>query len=273
MLIQLKSLIKACDRIKLSYTFFDDNQNCIIVHAKQGKIWFVNFAVSINTDADNNIAQDKYFTYKLLIDSVKQPNTTCYVDPFISDQYSEYIKERNYDAITDEIVKHHSLPCIVKQTRGTHGINVFICATRSDIQMAVSTILNQKSKDYDYTVLAQEYITPLDEFRLVVLYGKIQFVYKKDTSNATYNGNVSPLHWEDARAALIDDQALIKRCQSFVDSIYKIFPIAFTGIDLIVDAQDEIYLIEVNSRPGLGFFIRDNGDEKVVNVYEEILNK
>ncbi|OGK16819.1 hypothetical protein A2690_03515 [Candidatus Roizmanbacteria bacterium RIFCSPHIGHO2_01_FULL_39_12b] len=273
MLIQLSCLIKACDRLGFVYAFFDDNQNGIIVDTPKGKLWFVNSAVSINLDTDNNIAQDKYFTYKLLSKDVRMPFSTCYVDPFIREQYSEYITLTDYSLITKEITRSHKFPCIVKSTRQTHGINVLLCQSRQEVTRAVKMIFNPKSKDYDYTVLAQEYIKPHHEFRLVALDGKIQFMYEKDTTDAQFNGNISPLHWENARAKLVDDRTIISDFQKFVDPIFKTFPIRFAGLDVIVDENNQKYLIEVNSRPGFANFMRDNGEDEVIKLYENVLQR
>ncbi len=271
MLVQLQCLIKACDELDLSYRFYDNNHNVISVKTAKGDVWFANSAVGINSDTDNNIAVDKFFTYSLLKTVVNMPKTSCFVDPFIREKYSQYAQFKCYAAIADEIMQSHILPCIIKPTRGTHGVNVFACSTKEEVLNAVTAVLDPRSKDYDYTVLAQEYIKPHKEYRIVMVRGKILFIYEKDLTNAVFKGNLSPLHWEDAKAVLVKDKLIISNFQKVVDKLYAQFPIAFAGLDIIIDNSDKKYLLEVNSRPGFKLFIDDNGDREIVDMYKNIL--
>ena len=45
------------------------------------------------------------------------------------------------------------------------------------------------------------------------------------------------------------------------------------GLDIAKDKNNEWWILELNTRPGFSYFIRDNGDEKIVEMYEKLLNR
>ena len=273
MLDQIKCLTTACDELGLSYAFFDDNQNCVRVTMKHGELFFVNSATSYNREADAQIAEDKYFTYKLCHDVITMPTTRAYVDPSIPPQYKAYAIHPSYATIADDIAQHFELPVVVKRNRGSRGDNVFLCNTPSEILHAVKAIFNHKAKNYDYVALAETYVPIVREFRAVTFRQKLVLLYEKEKSNATFSGNLSPLHWKNAKAVPIDDQVLHTRITSFLQPFFTKLPLSYVGFDIALLSDQSLCLIEANTKPGFDYFIRDNGPQEIVEMYTTILTE
>ena len=47
--------------------------------------------------------------------------------------------------------------------------------------------------------------------------------------------------------------------------------IAYVGLDIALDEQGVYWLIEANSHPNFDVFIRDNGEEAIINLFQMIL--
>lgn len=270
--INLSCARKACDQLGLSYKNIDQNGLLLEIELGTKKIHFVHFAVPLATHIQARICSDKEYTYMILKDKISMPKTIGFLDPFVEDEYKTYVQQNNIEKIRDVIKENFSFPLIIKRNRGATGNNVFECKSEDEIDTLLSIIFDKKSLHYDYVALAQEKISITEEYRVIILHGKINFAYIKDNSNAVYEGNLSPLHWKGAKAILLDsNDERLKRLQSLVDILYKEFPIPYTGLDVALTTDGQLELIEMNSHPAFGHFIADNGDEKVVGLYKDIL--
>ncbi|HYF29231.1 MAG TPA: alpha-L-glutamate ligase [Candidatus Paceibacterota bacterium] len=264
---------KACDALGILYKTHDAYGNFVAVGLDPIK-YFVNASAPFNNGAIDKICRDKAFSYRLLKDAVRTPRTKGYFDPYPEDpQYQGYVVEQSYEAIADAIVQEFSLPVIVKMNSGLKGRNVYLCEDRSEVLAAIETIFNHKLPSSDYVALAQEYVPPTREYRTVVFKGEVVLVYEKDLSDATFTGNLSPFHYEGARAVPVEDAVVTGRIQGAVDGIFPVLDLEFGGIDLIEDEAGELHVIELNTHPGFSYFVRDNGDQALVAMYEYILRQ
>jgi glutathione synthase/RimK-type ligase-like ATP-grasp enzyme len=59
--------------------------------------------------------------------------------------------------------------------------------------------------------------------------------------------------------------------REFIAPIYELLELNYGGLDIIEDAAGALRLVEINSRPGFSYFVRDNGREPLVKMYEMIL--
>ena len=268
--MNVRALVAACDNLKIPYSFIDPNKNVVRIDGAR-PYFFVNWGTPFNDTGMISIARDKHFAYLVLKDHINMPVTRAYLDPFVSEQYQQYVKMSSIEEIVADIKKHFSVPFVIKKNRGTLGRNVFLVEGEEQIAERVHTILDQDSRHYDYIVLAQERIDIKREWRAVMVGGNIELVYEKDTSKATFKGNLSPLHWENAKAVHVIDDVLIQRLQDFVAPIYKHLPLTWTGLDIAEDTNGELWFIEANTKPGFGNFVRDNGIEPLIPVYEKAL--
>lgn len=262
---------KACDALGILYRTHDAYGNFVAVGSDPVR-YFVNASTPFNNDAVDKICKDKEFAWRLLKDAARMPRTKGYFDPFPEDpQYASYVTESSYEAIADSIVGEFPLPVIVKMNSGMKGRNVFLCEDRAQVLAAVETIFNHELPSSDYVALAQEYVRAKKEYRAIVFRGEVVLLYEKDITNATFADNLSPLHYEHAQAVLTTDPDTVARMQAAVAGIFPVLDLGFGGIDLIEDEAGELHIIELNTHPGFSYFVRDNGDEPLVAMYERIL--
>ncbi|MFN5968052.1 MAG: YheC/YheD family protein, partial [Pseudanabaena sp.] len=119
--------------------------------------------------------------------------------------------------------------------------------------------------------LVQEPIHIVKEYRSVCLNHEQIVLYEKDISQAKFTGNLSPLHWEGAIAKQIDDVHVMQAINQLIKPIFQKMAIAYVGLDIAFDNQGNYWLIEANSHPNFDIFIRDNGEEAIVQLFQKIL--
>ena len=271
MITNIKCLTQACDELGISYQFLDDNKNFVGVGDKY-KYYFVNTRTPFNEESVARICKDKYFSYLLLKDVINTPKTDSFLDPGTKEEYLQYLKEPTQEDIVKNILHNYTLPVVVKRNTGAQGVNVFLCRSEGEVKDAVATIFDKESKNYDYVALVQQYIELETEFRVVVYDQEIQFVYEKDIKNASFVDNLSPLHWRGAQAILIKNEEFIQKLDQFIKPIYKKFNLNYAGFDIGLDKSGNLWLIEINTHPGFGYFVKDNGEDELVGMFKRILN-
>lgn len=272
MVINIECLVSACTRLNLQYQFSDANKNVVTVTIGGKKYLFANAATPFNADSQANVFADKGFTHDLLSNLDIIPKTVGYPDPATDTQYQSYVEHNNISKISDDILNNFSLPVIIKKNRGYKGVNVFSCDSREEIQKSLEIIFDKNSRDYDYLALAQDKINIKQEFRAIVFKGELILIYLKDNSKAKFTGNLSPLHWEGAKTVVVSDDNTLGQITKLVHTVNSHLPIGFAGLDLAIDKNDKLWLIEINSRPGFDLFVKDNGKDKIIDLYEQILN-
>ena len=268
----LQCLATACDNLNIPYRYLDRHHNFIEVKpAGSLSLFFANAATPFNSDVVNRICADKEFTYLLLNEVIAMPATLGFFNPDSLDIYELYRNVKSRTEIIETIQQNFSWPLIMKRNAGQQGNNVFLCPTEKDLHRALKKIYNPKSQQYDYVALAQEYIKPKAEYRLIFFREKLLLAYEKSIAGATFNGNLSPLHWDQAQAIPIEDQAQLAALADFAQPIFAPLPVTFAGLDVIEDEQGKLWLIEINTRPGFKFFIHSNGEQPLIEMYEKIL--
>jgi len=270
MFTNTKCLIKACIELNINYDLIEKS-NFLTIKIKSKPFYFINNAVPINSHIDAIISQDKDFTYKVLKDSIRLPKTSSYMDPNCQDKYREYLSYYSQLEILDNIIQKFKLPLIIKRNKGSIGNNVFLCKNSDEISDSINTIFNQKSKDYDYLLLAQEYIPIFKEFRVIVLNKRVELVYEKNNSNATFLGNLSPLHFIGAKTIKQTDSELLNKIQEFINLIFEKINIPYFGADIAIDKEKNLWLIEINSKPGFEHYVKDNGEKDIIELYKKLL--
>jgi len=267
----IKYIVQVCEEYGLKYTFKDQNHNFLEVNKKGQKLSFVNSATSLNSEAVARISKDKSFSYQILKNVINSPKTIDFLDPFSSPEFLKYAKTKNYEDTATEILKTFELPVILKPNSKTQGINVSKCDSYEEILAAVTKIFNPNSADYDYVLLAQEYLQIKSEYRVIVFQKEIAFVYLKDTSEATFQGNLSPLHWLNSKASLVDESTFLAQIQEFINPIFDEIDLVFGGLDMVLDQDGKLWLIEINTQPGFEKFLTTNDPTPVLEMYKKIL--
>jgi glutathione synthase/RimK-type ligase-like ATP-grasp enzyme len=271
MLSNIRLTMKACDELNLSYEMFHHNQNILRVKVKDKYHFFVNYSTPLVSQSVAQILKDKDYTYQLLKDVISMPKHLAFLSPFCDEKYQQYLEFKTIAEIKQKIVESFSLPVIVKRNRGSGGNNVFLCKNNTEIKLGLNRIFNINYKDYDYVALAQDYINIKKEYRLIFLNQKLILAYEKNTENANFTGNLSPLHWDGAKAIKIDDQPLLNQLNNFVNPVFDQLELNYGGFDIAIDQDDKLWLIEINSHPNFNIFIRDHNENIIVDLFKKIL--
>ena len=272
MLTNIRLVLEACQELNISYEILAPNQNLVRIKLNGKYDYFVNFSMPFNNEQIVYICKDKEYTYHLLKGKIKTPQTLGFLSPVCEEKYQKYLLFKDCEEITSEVGKTFSLPVIVKKNRGSAGNNVFFCQTNEQIKAALATIFNVNSKDYDYVCLAQEYIDIRHEYRAVFFNQKLVLLYEKDKFDAKFAGNLSPLHWEGAKAKHITDLEIISGIENFVKPVFEEIQINYGGFDIAIDTNGEYWLIEINSSPNYDIFVRDNDRQIVITMFKSILD-
>ncbi len=271
MLTNIKMLLEACKKLSIAYEILHPNQNLVKVIIGDRDYYFTNYSTSLTPQSVAEIFKDKQYFYQVFQDVVQMPRTLSFISPYCDEKYKEYLQFSSIDEIIVEIEKNFELPIILKRNRGSGGSNVFRCLDPQQMRTALEHIFNINSKSYDYIALAQESINIVKEYRCVCLNGEQVILYDKDFSQAEFTGNLSPLHWEGAIAKQVSDHEVIHAIDEFIKPIFQKMAIAYVGLDVALDDRENYWLIEANSHPNFDIFIRDNGEEAIIILFQRIL--
>lgn len=269
----MSCLKAACEATGTPYQVRHHSGNLMQVSLGERSHIFVNLTTPLNSHSSTKLSEDKEYCYELCHPVVAMPKTVGFLSPFVKPDYHHYLQYKTISQIAEAMQSEFALPCIVKRNRGSRGHNVFLCQRSEEVTQALNTIFDMQHRSYDYVAIAQSYIRPKQEYRVIILDGEIQFAYLKNNANAKFQGNLSPLHWEHAQAELISDPNLLDSMNTFLQPLFQCSFFVYAGLDLIRDACDQWWLLEVNSTPGFAIFVRHNGPEQVVELYKNMLGK
>ena len=270
MLNNIRLLLQACQNLNIDYEIIHSDQN--LVKIKLGKnYYFCNYSTPFVDQSIFNILKDKDYTYSILHKKIRTPKTQGFLSPYCDQKYQHYLKFKTIPDIATEIERVLGFPVIVKRNSGSSGHHVFLCHNLEDIQTALTKIFNIDYKDYDYVAIAQQYILIQREYRAVFLNQELILLYEKDITQATFTGNLSPLHWQGARAKYINNPQIISEIETFCQPIFQEINLDYTGLDIVIDQDNQYWFIEANSHPNYDIFTRDNDPELAVQVFEKML--
>src|SRR3989344_2226561 len=212
----------AAEKLGYPVRYHDQNKNFLEITTPVGPKLFINTTAPVNSADLTRLAEDKEFSYKYLSPHIRLPKTIGYFDPGAQVKFENYKTHHSQAEIIQDILANFTLPLMVKMNTGSQGRNVFKCADEDEVQRALKKIYNKRSLNYDYVALAQEFVPIQKEYRVVVLNNEIQFIYEKDISAGVFNGNHSPLHYENARALLVSDQGRLGALSAFLFPLFSL---------------------------------------------------
>ncbi len=268
-LIQIECLQETCRKLNIPFSSYGSTGNFICLKMKK-PLFFVNFSTPFNSDSVVKICRDKEFTYNLVSNLVRMPRTQGFLDPDCQERYKKYRKHYNREEIALTVGNLFSWPVVLKPNAKERGKNIFFCTKKENVESALKTIFNQHSKNYDYVAIAQEYIKIKREFRAVFFEKKIVLLYEKQAS-LPLTKHSGHLRKKNLRAAQIKDQETITEIENFVSPAFQALNASFVGADVVLKDDGLPYLLEFNSHPGFAGFVKDNGKEALVSMYEKIL--
>jgi len=271
MLDNVLLLLQACKNLNISYEIIYPAENLLKIKLNNKQHYFCNYSTPLINQAVAQIIKDKEYTYHILKQKVKLPQTVGFLSPFCELKYKMYLKFPSFQDIILEIKDKFETPVIVKRNSGSGGHNVFLCKNTDEIETALKEIFNINYKKYDYVAIAQEFIHIKSEYRAIFLNKELVLLYEKDVTNATFVGNLSPLHWDGAKAKYINNPQILSEITNFGQPIFEELDLDYAGLDIVLDRDNQYWLIEVNSHPNYTIFTRDNGEEPVLKVFEKML--
>ena len=271
MLNNTRLMLKACDKLNLSYDILHRNGNFVKVKINDKEHFFVNNSVPLLSQSISKILIDKDYNYQLLHEVVSMPQNISYLSPFCDEKYHEYLEFKTIEEIKNNILEQFSLPVIVKKNKGSGGTNVFLCHSEEKIYSSVQAIFDINDKKCDYIAIAQEYINIKKEYRVVCLHHKLMLAYEKNIDNAVFQGNLSPLHWEGATAIKIEDEKLLNEISEFLAPIFTKIDLKYGGFDVVIDENDKLWLIEINSHPDFTIFTKFNDESIIIDLFKKLL--
>lgn len=264
-----KLIVRACQENHLDFTPVSADHEVIQIHFPHFDQLVVNSDLGLISSAEAKICLDKGYQEELLRNVVKIPYSQTYLDP--NSQYVDSQQGLQQSAVVTAISQHFDFPLIVKKNHGRQGQATYLCQNQAEVEVAVAQIFSHHNWEYDHVLLAQQYIKPRAEYRAVFYQQRLEILYLKDISRATFAGNLSPLHYLGARAVDCVDKQLRATVQNFVQPVFNQFNLKYAGFDVIVDQNNQWWLIEINSAPGFTLYARDNSPEKVVKLFSKIL--
>ncbi len=270
MLDNVSLLLKACENLNISYEILHPSENLIKIKLNSKQHYFCNYSTPLLNQAVAHLLKDKEYTYHVLNKKVKLPRTVGFLSPYCDTKYKIYLKFPTIQDIVLEIKENFETPVIIKRNSGASGHNVFLCENINEIETALKEIFNINNK-YDYVALAQEFIQIKSEYRAVFLNKELVLLYEKDITDAQFVGNLSPLHWDGAKAKYINDPQILSEIANFAQPVFEELDLDYGGFDIVLDRDNQYWLIEINSHPNFGIFIRDNGEEHVLKIFEKML--
>ncbi|MCC5602738.1 ATP-grasp domain-containing protein [Nostoc favosum] len=271
MLDNVSLVLQACKNLNISYEIIHPAENLIKIKLNNKHHYFCNYSTPLINQAVSHLIKDKEYTYHALNKKVKLPRTLGFLSPFCELQYKMYLKFPSFQDIILEIKDKFETPVIVKRNSGAGGHNVFLCQNTDEIETALKEIFNINYKKYDYVAIAQEFIHIKSEYRAIFLNKELVLLYEKDISDAEFAGNLSPLHWNGAKAKYINEPQILSEIANFAQPIFEELDLDYGGLDIVLDRDNQYWLIEVNSHPNYTIFTRDNGEEPVLKVFEKML--
>lgn len=257
----------------LDYRVYHSTQNMVEVKldANSAPLLFSAWTTPFNSESQARLCSDKDYFFQRFQNVIAMPKTKAFCSPDIRDKFKKYVSHQSLTPMLDQIDDEFSYPLIVKRNRGAWGNQVYQADNRNEAQIALSHIFDVNRRDFDYIALAQTKLNIAQEFRLIYVKASLQFVYLKDNSQATFSGNLSPLHWSGAKAVVINEPELLKRLDQFCQPLIAELGVGFSGLDVVITDNDEVYLIEANTSPGFDQIVKDGGEAAVIATYCNLL--
>lgn len=284
---------------KLSYDW-------VLQLSKDGKVRHITRNhFDINPQATGDIADDKYATYEVLkSQNVPVIEHTMIFNPAMRNRYIP--EEGVWSIVTSEFAKHKCL--VVKPNNGCEGQEVTLCRTLKETETAIQNIFQNQA-----TVSICPYYNIKTEYRTFYLNGEIILIYGKTKPFVIGDGklplgklienlnlpdkkvvkdNLSELDmdyipedrekieisWKHnlsggATPKVLEKGELYEKIEKLAIKAGKAMNINFATIDIIQTAEEDLYVLEVNSGIGATIFIElvDGGYEMIKAIYRKAL--
>ena len=216
----------------------------LITQLEKAGIFCINSRNTIET------CSDKYrTTLKLADSSIPSPKTSIIQDM----DTLEY----SFDVIGSKF------PVILKTITGSKGVGVFYAESWKSLKSVLQAIWKINE---DEELLLQQYIESPYDLRVHVLGGEVIASMKRHVLHNDFRSNFS-LGSKVEKVKLSKEQIEIAiRSSKVVGSVWS-------GVDMMIDKKDNIYVIEINSSPGTEGIEKATGKNVVSMIIDYAINK
>lgn len=267
----IRALLVACGIQKLDAKKLHPAGNLVRVE-KDGLVHlFVNWTTPLNSQSDAMVCKDKEYVYQVLNEIVPMPKTCAFLSPNCYEEFQQYLEFSSIDEILSAVLELYRFPIVVKPNRGSKGRGVVAASNRADLKQAFTNIFDIRSRYFDYAAVVQPWLDITQEYRIIYVDGHLVLAYEKPRVNILDGIGVAEKRWVGGRSRVIEDRSLLAKLDGVCQKIFSSLGIRFCGIDLICDANGQLYLLEINSSPGIEHLIRDCGMQPAVEIYLAVL--
>lgn len=174
----VKILTEICHEEDIEITPF--SYDWIFRLNKNGIIRYIlGYQFDLNTSAVQSICNDKCATSDILSFN----NISCVEHVFFMSQTKiKYLGvDGSWKRIIKMLEKYHKLVC--KPNEGSSGTNVYIASNQTELEYAVDRIFRDSN-----SMAISPYYDIQNEYRVIVLEGKIRLIFSKQIQNVVGNG-------------------------------------------------------------------------------------
>jgi len=193
----LEIIRNVCTELNFHFSLFSQGWIIEVKHKNITKYIF-GYSFPLNQDTASKICNDKSATYEIL-----HQNGIPAIPHHLFHLYTEFFPASGNWSVLMELFKKYGGKLVVKPNEGTGGNGVYIAKNQAELELLVHRTLKSR-----HTFCVSPFIEIGDEYRVIVLDGNIQLVYRKVIPNITGDGKSSILELLGKQVTGISEQMI-----------------------------------------------------------------
>ena len=234
----------------------------ITVLKKYNKTIYLNdYLFGLNSEMSHLLCDDKDAMYEVLNEfNISVIEYKLIWHPGTND--SEYKNKLNE---IKKYFKDHNNHIVIKPNLGNSGNYVFQIKSENDIEKKFNYLLSKTN-----SIVINPFYSIKNEYRVVMLNNEARFIYKKEL-NGNWQFNLS----KGSIASKEIDNNLKSKIIKLAVNTNKILKTKFVTIDIIEDINNNLYVLEVNSRVTMAKYIEQHPEDYdiIKNIYKDAIRE
>lgn len=247
----MKLIKEVCEEEGLSHAVLDEAGNLLSVQMGNKDYFFIYTTTPFNREDIQHVCNDKSLIQTLVSLKVRMPKTKKYLRPDLDPRWHDNIEFASLKEIASDISKNFSFPLIVKMNAGSLGRNVFKSESMEGVERAIETIFKE-----DWALLAQEWVDKKEEYRVIIVNNKVELAYPKGGGEFFTEGS-----------------DVLMEIALFLKPLQECLELRWAGLDMIRDADGELWLIEINTRPSFLSAVKEGRSDLIKPLYKKALKQ
>lgn len=297
-----KKIIKEiCDEENINYSVI--SKDWIIILEKNGKVNLITgYKFGINNHALGELLDDKYATFELLSKkNIPVIEHSILYGPTNNNPYAVGSKGRE---CVEELFEKYNKNVVLKINDGTCGINVWHIKNKEEL---IKQYENLSQKYFSMSLCP--YYDIENEYRAVVVSGKVELLYKKikpvvsgdgkstikellTSFNSEYFKDIKNNDWDrvlekdklyeydwrfnlakGSKASFEIDENLKDDIENLAEEISRKIGLGFGSIDIIKTTNNKLFVMEINSGVMMENFVKQvpDGYKIAKNIYKKVI--